>query len=332
MYKLLVRPILFRFEAEKAHNLALQSAAVFNRQKLLTTLCHRLTAVRNKSITVAGLTFPNRIGLAGGMDKNAVAPRAWWAFGFGFVELGTITPRPQAGNDQPRMFRIVEQNAVRNRMGFNNAGAEIVAKRLAEQSRQGLRPPFPIGISVGKNKDTPADQAADDYASAASQLKDHADFLTINVSSPNTPGLRSFQDVEQLRPLIQATKKVIGSKPLFVKFAPELTGDPLAAVVDCCMTEGCAGIIATNTLAQFDANGLPMGGLSGRPLRDISAKRVEEIRKRLGDGPALIGCGGVENYTTAIAMQNAGADLVQIYTAIVYEGPFLAAKLARCLK
>lgn len=330
-YKTLIRPILFRFDAERAHNFALNWSARLAHRPAMTYFVHRFVAPRVAPVTVAGLTFPNRIGLAGGMDKNAVAPRAWWAFGFGFIELGTVTPRPQEGNSKPRMFRIPKERAVRNRMGFNNHGAEVVAARLSEQAKTGLRPPFPIGISIGKNKDTPAELAADDYAKAATILAPHADFITINVSSPNTPGLRSFQDMESLRPLIRATKAVIASKPLFVKFAPELTGDPLAAVVDGCLEEGCAGLIATNTLAQFDEQGNPIGGLSGRPLKEISHLRVAEIRKRMGDGPALIGCGGIDDVQSAKRMIEAGADLIQIYTALVYEGPLLAARLARAL-
>ena len=330
-YKVLIRPILFRFDAERAHNLALNGSAILARRKSLTNLIHRFVAPRAAPITIAGMTFPNRVGLAGGMDKNAVAPLAWWAFGFGFIELGTITPLPQAGNDQPRMFRIPKERAVRNRMGFNNHGAEVVAARLADQTKLGLRPPFPIGISIGKNKDTLPERAADDYETAARILAPHADFITINVSSPNTPGLQSFQKIDALRPLIRATKSQIAGKPLFVKLAPELTGDPLAAVVDGCLEEGCAGMIATNTLAQFDAEENSLGGLSGRPLKNISPQRVEEIRNRMGTGPALIGCGGIDDVASARRMIDAGADLVQIYTALVYEGPLLAARLARCL-
>lgn len=330
-YKTLVRPILFRFDAERAHHFALNRAAWLGRQKWLTDRLRAFVAPRDDLISVAGMSFPNRVGLAGGMDKNGLAPRAWWAFGFGFIELGTVTPRPQAGNDKPRMFRIPKERAVRNRMGFNNDGADVVAARLAEQTNKGLRPPIPIGMSLGKNKDTLPEDAADDYAKAATLLGPYADFLTINVSSPNTPGLRTFQDPGSLTPLIRAVKGVAPSKPLFVKLAPELTGDPLAGIVDCCLSEGCAGIIATNTLAQFDEKGNPIGGLSGRPLKSISPKRVEEIRKLIGERHALIGCGGIDDVSSARRMIAAGADLIQIYTALVYEGPLLAARLARAL-
>jgi dihydroorotate dehydrogenase len=330
-YKTLLRPILFRFDAERAHHFALNRAAWLGRHAWLSDRLHSFVAPRNDIITVAGLSFPNRVGLAGGMDKNGVAPRAWWAFGFGFIELGTVTPRPQAGNAKPRMFRFPKDRSVLNRMGFNNDGAEAVATRLAVQTAKGLRPPIPIGISLGKNKDTLPDGAADDYAKAATVLAPHANFLTINVSSPNTPGLRTFQDPESLKPLIRAVKAIAPATPLFVKLAPELTGDPLAAVVDACLSEGCAGIIATNTLAQFDDNGNPKGGLSGRPLKEISPKRVEEIRKLMGERHALIGCGGIDDVPSARRMIAAGADLIQLYTALVYEGPFLAARLARGL-
>jgi dihydroorotate dehydrogenase len=330
-YKTLLRPILFRFDAERAHHFALNRAAWLNRQTWLTDRLRAFVTPRDDLITVAGISFPNRVGLAGGMDKNGVAPRAWWAFGFGFIELGTVTPRPQAGNAKPRMFRFPKDRSVLNRMGFNNDGADVVAARLADQTNKGLRPPIPIGISLGKNKDTLPDGAADDYAMAATVLAPQADFLTINVSSPNTPGLRNFQDPETLKPLIRAVKGVAPTKPLFVKLAPELTGEPLAAVVDCCLSEGCVGIIATNTLAQFDEKGNPIGGLSGRPLKAISPKRVEEIRNLMGERHALIGCGGIDDVASARRMIAAGADLIQIYTALVYEGPFLAARLARAL-
>lgn len=331
-YRLLIRPILFRLDAERAHNLALSFAARISRSRFLSHGLHRLVAPRLDPVTVTGLSFPNRVGLAGGMDKNAVAPRAWWAFGFGFIELGTVTPRPQAGNDKPRMFRIVKDRAVRNRMGFNNDGAEAVRSRLIEQRSTGQRPPFPIGISLGKNKDTPAEKAIDDYVLSAQLLGPEADFVTINVSSPNTPGLRNFQDPKALSPIVKAVKSVIGTKPLFVKLAPEMEGDELNAIVDVCLADGCAGLIATNTLATFDDQGQPLGGLSGRPLRDISPKRVEAIRKRMGDGPALIGCGGIDDVASARRMIAAGADLIQIYTGLVYEGPLLAAKIARGLR
>ncbi len=326
MYPLL-RPLLFALDPEAAHNLALRSTSLLSRLTPLAKLLHAAIAPSD-TVTVAGLSFPNRVGLAGGMDKNGVAPAAWWAFGFGFVELGTVTPRPQAGNDKPRMWRDVKRRAIFNRMGFNNDGADAVAARLAKLR---FRPPFPIGVSVGKNKDTSNERAEDDYRIAAEKLAPHADFLTINVSSPNTAGLRALQTAEAMGGLVKSVKGVGGAKPLFVKFAPELTGDELKAVLDACLAAGATGIIGTNTLAATSPSGLPCGE-SGRPLRAIACERVNEIRRHVGPGVPLIGVGGIEDGDSARAMLAAGADLIQIYSALVYQGPFLAARLARDLK
>ncbi|MBL8864304.1 MAG: quinone-dependent dihydroorotate dehydrogenase [Gemmataceae bacterium] len=326
MYSLL-RPLLFSLNAETAHNLALRSTSLLSRLTPLAKLLHSVVAPFDP-VTVAGLTFPNRVGLAGGMDKNGVAPAAWWAFGFGFVELGTVTPRPQAGNDKPRMWRDVKRRALFNRMGFNNDGADAVAARLAKLK---FRPPFPIGVSIGKNKDTPNERAEDDYRIAGEKLAPHADFLTINVSSPNTAGLRALQTAEAMGGIVKAVKSVCGSKPLFVKFAPELTGDELKAVLDACLAAGATGIIGTNTLAATSPTGLPCGE-SGRPLKSIACERVREIRQHIGRGVPLIGVGGIEDGDSARAMLAAGADLTQIYSALVFQGPFLAARLARDLK
>ncbi|QEL19109.1 quinone-dependent dihydroorotate dehydrogenase [Limnoglobus roseus] len=323
----LLRPLLFSLKAETAHNLAIRSTALFSRMPPLTKFLHHFTRTHHP-FTFAGLTFPNRVGLAGGMDKNGVAPAAWWACGFGFVELGTVTPRPQNGNDQPRMWRDVPRRALFNRMGFNNDGADVVAARLAMLK---FRPPFPIGISIGKNKDTPNERAEDDYAEAGEKLAPHADFVTINVSSPNTVGLRALQTAEAMAKLVSAVRTVIGGKPLLVKFAPELTGDELKAVLDACLTAGAVGVIATNTKAATSPTGLPCGE-SGRPIQDLSRQRVEEIRKHVGGGVLLIGVGGIEDEKSAARMVDAGADLIQVYSALVYEGPFLPARLARGLK
>ena len=323
MYRL-ARPLLFQLDAEDAHNLALRAATQLASRPTLARWLHRFVSPTVTPVTVAGLTFPNRVGLAAGMDKNAVAPLAWWAFGFGFVELGTVTPLSQEGNAPPRMFRRPADRAILNRMGFNNHGADAVALRLSQCSR----PPFPIGISVGKNKDTPNDRAETDYAIAAAKLAPYADFISINVSSPNTVGLRELQTHEAMARLVIAVRAVIGAKPLFVKVAPELTGHDLHAVLDACLANGAAGIIATNTRATTDPNGKPCGE-SGRPLRELALQRVAEIHERIGTNAALIGCGGIDDIPSARAMIAAGANLIQIYTGLVYEGPFLAAKLAR---
>lgn len=326
LYPLLLRPLLFQLDPERAHELGLWAARKLSDSTFLSNLVHCVAGF-SLPVRVAGLTFPNPVGLAGGLDKNGVAARAWWAFGFGFVELGTVTPKPQPGNPRPRMFRLATRQAIVNRMGFNNDGAEALAARLAAASR----PPFPIGVSVGKNATTPIENAADDYAAAASIVAPVADFVSVNVSSPNTAGLRGLQNPADLAKLVAATKAVIGGKPLFVKLAPELDGDSLKAVLDAALSAGAAGVIATNTLAQFDAEGRPLGGLSGRPIREISLRRVAAARRHVGDAVAVIGCGGIDDVPGGRAMIAAGADLIQLYTGLVYRGPFLAARLARGL-
>jgi len=327
----LVRPLLFSLDAERAHDLAIAFARFCNSRPRLVRLMRWWGGVVDRPKQVAGMTFPNVVGLAGGMDKNGVAPMTWWGFGFGFVELGTVTPRPQSGNEKPRMFREPKNHAIINRMGFNNDGAWVVRDRLATQEQQGLRPPIPIGVSVGKNKDTPVEEAARDYRVAAEAAASVADFLSINVSSPNTAGLRSLQTSVSIARLVSEVRAVAAGKPVFVKLAPELDGDDLGSVLEGCATAGAAGIIATNTLAVGQNDGRPVGGLSGRPLRDIARSRVAAARKIVGDKLAVVGCGGIDDVESAKAMVDAGADLIQLYTGLVYEGPFLPARIGRGL-
>jgi dihydroorotate dehydrogenase len=328
IYTNLLRPLLFRLDPETAHNWALRGTAGLARFPTACRLIQALARPKPHPVRTLGLTFPNPIGLAGGMDKNGLAPFAWWAFGFGFIELGTVTPKPQSGNDKPRMFRLPESEALINRMGFNNDGAAVVANRLQSQTENGLRPAFPIGISVGKNKLTSVEQTADDYATTAQQLAPHADFITINVSSPNTPGLRSLQTPAWLTKLVESVCAVTGTKPVLVKVSPELSGHDLASALEAVMTAGAAGVIGTNTLGCIAPNGEP-AGKSGRPLREIARERVAEIRKVVGDKATVIGCGGIDDAASVEAMRSAGADLVQIYTGLVYRGPFLPVELSR---
>lgn len=330
LYPAVVRPLLFQFDAEFAHTAVMVGTKVLSQVPIACKLLHAFARPRPRPVHTLGLTFPNPVGLAGGMDKNAEAPLAWWAFGFGFLELGTITPKGQPGNDKPRMFREPADGALINRMGFNNHGAEAMAKRLEAQARRGLRPPIPIAISVGKNKATPVEQTADDYAAAAAVVAPHADFLTVNVSSPNTPGLRQLQTPEWLSRLVTAVRAAGGDKPVLVKVAPELAGADLDAAADAVMAAGAGGLIATNTLGCVAPNGEP-AGRSGRPLREIARERVAAIRRRIGDTATVIGCGGIDDVDSARAMLDAGADLIQLYTGLVYEGPFLPARITRGL-
>ena len=333
LYESALRPLLFRLDAEAAHDLALRGAGLLAKSRLACRAVERIVArPAPRPVAAMGLHFPNPIGLAGGMDKNGVAPLAWWAFGFGFVELGTVTPVGQPGNPAPRMFRYPGDAALVNRMGFNNAGAVALAARLAEQTARHLRPPFPVGVSVGKNKETPPDRAADDFAQAASVVQPQADFLTVNVSSPNTPGLRLLQNAADVGRIVRAVRAVAGGKPVLVKLAPELDGDDLRAALDAALGEGVAGVIATNTLSTAGMGGYETGGLSGGPLRALAATRVAQVRDHVGDGPTVIGCGGVASGPDAQALLDVGADLVQIYTALVYEGPLLPAVITRYLR
>lgn len=325
----LIRPLLFSLDPERAHGLAMAGARFLDaRPRLARTVRRFVARPAERPVRLLGLTFPNRCGLAAGFDKNCEAAWAWWAFGFGFVELGTVTPRGQPGHDRPRMFRLAKEQALVNRMGFNNEGAEAVAGRLQKLAARG-RPPLPIGISVGKNKATPLEHAVDDYADVARWLAPYADFITVNVSSPNTASLRELQSPEALKGLVTAVRRASGAKPVLVKFAPELEGDVLRSALDTCLDAGVAGIIATNTLSTAGRDDLPQGGLSGRPLRDIARDRVQSIRRWAGDQIALIGCGGISDPQSAQAMLDAGADLIQMYTGLVYQGPFLPARLSR---
>jgi dihydroorotate dehydrogenase len=328
IYRRLLKPLLFQIPAESAHNVAIRAAQMLSRWPMAAELVHRLADPAPRPVRLLGLDFPNPVGLAAGMDKNGVGALAWWAFGFGFAELGTVTPVKQFGNCWPRMFRYPAEAALVNRMGFNNRGATALDTQL---SNLPARPPFPIGISVGKNKDITAEEAPTDFAKAASIVAHHADFLTINVSSPNTPGLRSLQDSQELAKIVRAVKSVAAGKPVLVKIAPEMQAADLFPALDASLKEGAAGFIATNTLSTKEKPQYEVGGLSGLPLRDLAPKKVAEIRSQVGDGPVIIGCGGIHDAASATRMLESGADLVQLYTALVYEGPFLPAIITRGL-
>jgi dihydroorotate dehydrogenase len=326
----LICPLLFRLDAERAHELALGAVRFVGKSPWLAELIRDYFSRPGQvERTVAGMQFPNPIGLAAGMDKNAVAPLMWWAFGFGFMELGTVTPLPQPGKPRPRMFRFPDRRAIVNRMGFNNAGAAAVARHLAWQGQNGLRPPCPIGLSVGKNATTPAENAADDYRIATQALAPYADYIAINVSSPNTAGLRRLQAGDEIRRILRETRVAAGGKPVFVKIAPELEEPQVHDLLEVCFTEGAAGIIATNTLATASMSDLPEGGLSGHPLRERALSLVRVVREAAGNRIAVIGCGGIDDADSARRMFDAGADLVQLYTGLVYQGPFLPARISR---
>ena len=321
----IARPLLFALDAERAHSLA----GAWLRLSARVRPRPALPPWPSLRQSVFGLDFPSPVGLAAGMDKGEVVAPAWFGLGFGFVEIGSITPRPQPGNPRPRLFRLIRHRAVINRMGFNNAGAEAVAGRLRALPRQ----PGPIGLNLGKNKDTPNERAAEDYVSAFRTLAPFADYVAINVSSPNTPGLRALQ--QGLGALVRAVaveRDALPKRiPLLVKLSPdesELESIALAAV-----EAGADGIIATNTtLDRASVSDHPRaveaGGLSGAPLRKAALRACARLHLHLGPRVPLIGVGGIFTAEDAYARIRAGASLVQLYTALIYEGPDIARDIA----
>jgi dihydroorotate dehydrogenase len=276
--------------------------------------------------TVAGVRFPNPLGLAAGFDKNAEALVGLFALGFGFVEVGTVTPRPQPGNDAPRLFRIPEQQALINRLGFNNAGVPAMRARLRELEWR----PAPIGVNLGKNKDTPLEAAVDDYVLGARALSGLADYVVVNLSSPNTPGLRQLQEPRALEALLRAVRTAVGRKPLFLKIAPDLGDEAIDAVVDVattCRTDGlvCANTTITRPFEHPVAK--ETGGLSGKPVRARSTEILRRVFRRTGGKLPLIGVGGVFDAADAFEKISAGASLVQIYTGFIYGGPAMPVRV-----
>ncbi len=324
-YELFVRPLLFSLDAETAHHLTielLQRASHFD--PALRVL--RSLQPSSKPKTLFGLNFPNPIGLAAGLDKNGVALPAWAALGFGFIEIGTVTAKAQPGNPKPRIFRLPEQQALINRLGFNNDGADTIAQRLAALRESGRWPAVPVGINIGKSRATPLEQATDDYLYSFRVLRDFADYITLNISSPNTPGLRELQEPEKLSELLHAIGKEAGTglKPLVVKISPDLSGAELKAILAVCEENGVSGIIATNT--TLDHSSIPpqldqAGGLSGAPLRDKSTALVREIVAQCKI--PVIASGGIFDAESAREKFQAGAQLIQLYTGLVYRGPQL---------
>ncbi|WP_281965878.1 quinone-dependent dihydroorotate dehydrogenase [Serinicoccus marinus] len=332
-YRRLARPALWRLDAERAHHATLVAADLLGRvaptRALVAATGYAVPPAR--PVDLLGLRFDHRIGLAAGMDKDGRAVPTWAALGLGHVELGTVTARAQPGNPRPRMVRLPESAAVINRMGFNNEGVHALARRLRDARRAGLVR-IPVGVSIGKSKVTPVEEAVPDYLASVAALDGLADYLAVNVSSPNTPGLRSLQDAEPLRALLTAVVRGAGDVPVLVKLAPDLTRSALEEAVGVGLDAGVAGFVATNTTLARDgvapgemalANG-QTGGLSGAPLTVRAREVVGQVRS-LTDLP-LIGVGGVMTGADAAALVDAGADLVQLYTGLVYAGPALVAE------
>jgi len=344
LYNHLGKPWFFRRDAEAAHELAVGSMALLGR---IRPACaplewvHRLAPRRYRPVECFGLKFPNAVGLAAGFDKNGRAWPAAAALGFGHVEIGTVTWHAQPGNPKPRAFRYPAELAVINRMGFNNDGATAVAARLAGLPGPGVRR-IPLGINLGKSKVTPLEEAAEDYRQSFRLLADHADYLVVNVSSPNTPGLRELQDAAWLRPLLASlveenrarTASGRPRRPLLLKIAPDLTFPQIDAALGVIADLALDGIIATNTtLARPGALAAAneAGGLSGAPLNRRSTEIINYIARATSGRLPIIGVGGITDEASAAEKLDAGATLVQVYTGLIYRGPFFAAELARAL-
>jgi dihydroorotate dehydrogenase len=324
-YELFVRPLLFLLEPEAAHHLTI---ALLQRASQFDPVLRVLKSVQLslKPKTLFGLNFPNPIGLAAGLDKNGVALPAWAALGFGFIEIGTVTAKAQPGNPKPRIFRLPGQHALINRLGFNNDGADTIAQRLAALRESDRWPAVPVGINIGKSRAIPLEQATDDYLYSFRTLRSFADYITLNISSPNTPGLRELQESTKLSQLLRAIGKEAGTapKPLVVKISPDLSITELKAILAVCEENGVSGIIATNTTLDHSSISPQLdqaGGLSGAPLRDKSTALVREIvaQSRI----PVIASGGIFDAESAREKFQAGAQLIQLYTGLVYRGPQL---------
>ena len=327
LYSDLLRPVLFRLDAESAHHLALAGLRLTPPALLRAAFSG---GAETPPVQLFGLTFPNPVGLAAGMDKNAEALCAWEALGFGFVEAGTITALAQPGNDKPRCFRYPRQHALINRMGFNNDGADAVASRLEKQMASGRWPKTPVGINIGKSKVTALEDAAADYAASFRRLLPFGDYFVINVSSPNTPGLRQLQDRDALSRIVQTLRAIDPQKPLLVKMAPDLPDDAVREMAALASQEGLDGLIATNTTLDHSAishEADQAGGLSGSPLRLRSTEVLRLLRAE--SQLPLIASGGVMSAEAAKEKFAAGASLVQIYTGFVYRGPDLIRQIVR---
>ena len=345
LYRRLVRPFLFSQDAERIHERTMRALNWVSNHSAACDALESFLGAPELPVQLFGLRFPNPVGLAAGMDKYATALPAWPALGFGFTELGAVTHNGQPGNPEPRLFRAISEEAIVNRMGFNNPGAEAIAEKLAWWRAQGRWPRHPVGINLGKSKITPLQQAPEDYAASFRILREHADFFVVNVSSPNTPNLRQLQDRAALDEILAAINEVQSQgenaiatrttpplRPILVKVAPDLTFDALDEILELVSTRNLAGIVATNTtITRPNANDPDVlrvyneaGGLSGKPLRARSTEVIRHLHKQTKGRLPIIGVGGIFNAADAWEKIAAGASLVQIYTGLVYEGPTLA--------
>lgn len=332
-----IRNLLFRLPPEQAHNLALGSLDVAQKLGLLGAFSPKIDVL---PVNVMGLDFPNPVGLAAGLDKNADHLDALGALGFGFIEVGTVTPRAQPGNPGPRMFRLPEHQAIINRMGFNNEGLEHLIERVDHRHYRGI-----LGINVGKNKDTPNEESETDYRKGIAAVYSRADYITVNVSSPNTPGLRDLQFGDPLKGLLEAIKdqqrrceQETGKYvPIAVKIAPDMDDTGIRFVANALLESGLDGVIATNTTISRDAvaghrHADEAGGLSGAPVREASLRVIQGLYAELGDRLPIIGVGGITDGESAAEKVRAGAKLVQIYTGFIYRGPALIKEAVEAIR
>jgi len=335
MYKLLIRPLLFLFDPEKVHYLTFGLIRFLNKIPGIPSLIKSMYTMNDKRLEkeVFGLKFKNPVGLAAGFDKDAKLFNELANFGFGFIEIGTLTPKPQPGNPKKRLFRLKADSAIINRMGFNNGGVEEAVKRL--KGNKGVL----IGGNIGKNKITPNEMAVNDYMVSFKTLFNYVDYFVVNVSSPNTPNLRELQDKEPLTKLLQALKdensKHKNPKPILLKIAPDLTDDQLMDIIDIIQLTKIDGVIATNTTISREGlkseNKIEAGGLSGIPVKNRSTEVIRFLADKSNKSFPIIGVGGIHSAKDAIEKLEAGADLVQLYTGFIYEGPKLIKDILKAL-
>ena len=338
-----VRPLLFRVDSEEIHGFSLRTLRLSGGSRGGRALLGFAggASLEGCQVEVAGLRFPSRVGLGAGFDKDAVALRGWAALGFGFAEIGTVTPLAQAGNARPRLFRLREDDALINRMGFNNAGAQAVARHLAAARRR-LPSGFVVGVNIGRNATTAPEDTIRDYLAVQHRLAPHADYWAINVSSPNTPGLRDLQSPKQLRALLDALadagQKLGPARPIFVKLAPDMLPGEMEAVIAAVLRTRAKGLILANTTIsrdRLDADGelaAEAGGLSGAPLLTRTRGLVRRVRALVGHRLAIIASGGIGSGQDAATLVAAGADLVQLWTGLVYTGPGLIGETTKALR
>ncbi|GGM97702.1 dihydroorotate dehydrogenase (quinone) [Dyadobacter beijingensis] len=340
MYKILISPILFLFDAERIHHLVCEVLHFAFKIPLVPRIMRAMYTYEHPDLVqeVAGLRFRNPVGLAAGFDKNAEMVDQLEALGFGFIEIGTVTPRPQPGNDKPRLFRLKKDKALINRMGFNNKGVSVAAAKLAKRKSTIL-----VGGNIGKNKDTPNEQALSDYLICFRELFDVVDYFVVNVSSPNTPGLRDLQEkgplTEILKELQARNLERAAPKPIFLKIAPDLTNSQLDDIIDIVKETGIAGVIATNTTIsraglateKSEVEKIGAGGLSGAPLTHRSTEVIRYLCEQSNHAFPVIGVGGIATPGNALEKINAGAGLIQLYTGFIYEGPGVVSRICKAL-